>query len=356
MSPSIEWPVSGGIINEIHAMTISGLGPHGERAAPPERIALLSDDLARARAARFRVAVVLHTTASDWAKQQIAGIIATFGDCDVAVIEVVDCAFAPEAQIAALDRLRVEKPDAIISIPVANSTVAEAHRRVSKAGIRLLLLDNVPTGLLPGSDYVALVSADNFGLGTIAASFLTERVAQSATVGVLSYHSEFFATNEREIAFDKWMHMHRPDLRVCVRRFESIQTAGQEALALVSNQPELAGLFVVWDTPAMEAVKALARAGHHLPVATVDLGREAAIDLASGGMICGIGAQQPYLQGIAVAQTCVLALLGKQTPEWVALPGLAVSRGNVVESFQKVWRKQAPREVLVSAKLVKNIG
>jgi ribose transport system substrate-binding protein len=344
------------IINEIHAMTISGLGPHGERAAPPERIALLSDDLARARAARFRVAIVLHTMTSDWAKQQIAGIIATFSDCDIAVIEVVDCAFAPEAQISALDRLRAEKPDAIISIPVANSTVAEAHRRVSQTGIRLLLLDNVPTGLLPGSDYVALVSADNFGLGTIAASFLAERLAQGATVGVLSYHSEFFATNEREIAFDKWMRKNRPDLRVSVRKFDSIQTAGQDALALVSDQPELAGLFVVWDTPAMEAVKALARAGYHLPVATVDLGREAAIDLASDGMICGIGAQQPYLQGIAVAQTCVLALLGKQTPDWVALPGLAVSSDNVVESFQKVWRKQAPREVLISAKLVKDIG
>jgi ribose transport system substrate-binding protein len=333
-------------------MTISGLGPHGERAAPPERIALFPDDIASARAARFRVAIVLHTTASDWAKQQVAGIMATFGDCETAVIEVVDCAFTPEAQIAALDRLRGEKPDAIISIPVANSTVADAHRRVSQEGIRLLLLDNVPTGLLPGSDYVALVSADNFGLGTIAASFLAARLAKGAAVGILSYHAEFFATNEREIAFDKWMRMDRPDIRLHVRKFDSIQTAGQDALALISAEPGLAGLFVVWDTPAMEVVKALKRAGHHLPVTTIDLGREAAIDLASDGMICGIGAQQPYLQGIAVAQTCVLALLGKQTPDWVALPGLAVSSENVVESFQKVWRKQAPREVLVSAKLV----
>lgn len=335
-------------------MTISGLGPHGERAAPPERIALLANDIAAARAGRFRVAIVLHTMASDWAKQQIAGIMATFGDCETAVIEVVDCGFAPEAQVAALDRLRGEKPDAIISIPVANSTVADAHRRVSRAGIRLLLLDNVPTGLLPGSDYVALVSADNFGLGTIAAAFLAKQLADGAAVGVLSYHAEFFATNEREIAFNKWMLTNRPDIRLVVRKFDSIQTAGSDALMLISDHDDLAGLFVVWDTPAMEVVKALERAGRHLPVTTVDLGREAAINLASDGMICGIGAQQPYLQGVAVAQTCVLALLGKQTPDWVALPGLAVSSDNVVESFQKVWRKQAPREVLVSAKLVKD--
>lgn len=335
-------------------MTISGLGPHGERAAPPERVALFPEDIAGAQAARFRVGIVLHTTSSDWAKQQLAGIIATFGDCETAVIEVVDCAFAPEAQIAALDRLRGEKPDAIISIPVANSAVADAHRRVSQAGIRLLLLDNVPTGLLPGSDYVALVSADNFGLGQIAAQFLAGQLPDAATVGVLSYHAEFFATNEREIAFDKWMRMNRPDVSLRVRKFDRIQTAGQDALALLTDSPKLAGLFVVWDTPAMEAVKALARMEHRLPIATIDLGREAAIDLASGGMVCGIGAQQPYLQGVAVAQTCIHALLGKQPPGWVALPGLAVSRENVVESFQKVWRKPAPREVLVSARLIRD--
>lgn len=333
-------------------MTISGLGPHGERAAPPERIALFPDDVAAARAAHFRVAVVLHTMTSDWAKQQIAGIMATFGDCETAVIEIVDCGFAPEAQIAALDRLCEEKPDAIISIPVANSAVASAHRRVSQAGISLLLLDNVPTGLLPGSDYVALVSADNFGLGTLAASMLSGRLAQNSAIGILSYNSDFFATNEREIAFGKWMGIHRPDVRLRVTKFDTIQTAGQAAFNLVKETPDLAGLFVVWDTPAMEAVKMLARKGCNVPIVTVDLGHDAAVDLSSGGMICGIAAQQPYQQGLAVAQACVLALLGKPVPGWVALPGLAVSDHNVVENFQKVWRKLAPREALISARLV----
>lgn len=55
----------------------------------------------------------------------------------------------------------------MISLPVANAKVADAHARVSAAGIKLVLLDNVPTGLLPGKDYVSLVSADNFGLGGV---------------------------------------------------------------------------------------------------------------------------------------------------------------------------------------------
>lgn len=76
-------------------MTIAGLGPHGERASAPERVLLLPEDMSRARAAGLRVAIVLHTLASDWAKQQLAGIIGTLGDCGVAVIDVVDCGSHP---------------------------------------------------------------------------------------------------------------------------------------------------------------------------------------------------------------------------------------------------------------------
>lgn len=315
-------------------MTIAGLGPHGERAALAERVAFSANDVSAARARGFRVVVVLHTMAGDWSKQQLTGIMTILDECAATVVEVVDCGFAPDAQIAALDRLTRDRPDAIISLPVANAKVADAHRRVAKAGIRLLLLDNVPTGLLPGSDYVSLVSADNFGLGGIAASLLADRLAPNVTVGVIAYVSEFFVTNEREIAFGKWMRANRPDVRLVVCKFDAIDTVGREALALVSAQPGLAGIFVVWDTPAMEVVRVLNGAGHHIPVTTIDLGRDAALDLAVGGMICGIAAQQPYLQGTAVAQACILALLGKPTPAWIALPGLAVSPDNVAESFR----------------------
>ena len=53
-------------------MAIKGLGPHGERASAPERVLLLPEDMTRARASGFRVAIVLHTLESDWAKQQLA--------------------------------------------------------------------------------------------------------------------------------------------------------------------------------------------------------------------------------------------------------------------------------------------
>lgn len=327
-------------------MTISGLGPHGERAAPPERVSLLPDDRAAAKAAGWRVAVVLHTLESDWAKQQLAGMVGIFGDCGAAVIDVVDCAFSPDVQVAELDRLILQRPDAIISLPVANEQVAAAHRRVSEAGIKLVLLDNAPTGLLPGKDYIALVSSDNFGLGKIAAAGLSPHIPRGAEVGVLGFAADFFATNEREIAFTKWLQANRPDIIPRVRHFAGIEDAAASADALLSAHPDLAALFVVWDTPALAAAAHLAECGTTLPMATVDLGEAVAIALAQGGSFCCIAAQQPFQQGIAAAQTVILCLLGRPVPAWIALPGIGVTRDNVVESFQTVWRQPAPREVL----------
>lgn len=327
-------------------MTISGLGPHGERAAPPERVSLLPEDRAAAKVAGWRVAVVLHTLESDWAKQQLAGMVGIFGDCGAAVIDVVDCAFSPDLQVAELERLVTLAPDAIISLPVANEQVAAAHRRVSEAGIKLVLLDNAPTGLLPGTDYTALVSADNFGLGKMAAAGLSPHIPNGAEVGILGFAADFFATNEREIAFTKWLQMNRPDITPHVRRFARIEDAADTADDLFSDHPGLAGLFVVWDTPALAAALRLTERRRKLPMATVDLGEAAAIALARGDTLCCIAAQQPFLQGIAAAQTVILCLLGRLVPAWIALPGIAVSRENVVETFQTTWRQPAPREVL----------
>ena len=325
--------------------SIAGLGPHGERAAPPDRLAIDDSDADAARVRRFSVAVVLHTTASDWAKQQLAGIVTTLGRYSAAVIDVVDCGFAIDAQVDALNRLVREAPDAIISIPIGNAAVAEAHRAVTRAGLKLVLMDNTPTGLLPGSDYASVVSADNFRLGQVAAALLSPHVPRGGTVGILGYGVDFFATNEREIAFRKWIASDRPDVVLAQTKFADVAEAADVTAAFLARQPKLAGLFAVWDEPAMQAVRAVRATSRLIPMTTIDLGNEAAIELARGGIIKGIGAQQPYDQGVAVAAATILALLGRQPPPWVALPGLAVTRDDVVESYQVVWHAPAPPEL-----------
>ena len=230
-------------------MVIKGLGPHGERAVPADQIVMSEAEAAAARAGRFSVAVVLHTTTSDWSSQELAGIATVLGSYSAAVVEVVDCGFDGEAQSQALQRLAQEPVDAVISIPIGNARVAEAHLSVSHAGKALVLLDNAPTGMLPGSDYACVVSTDNFGLGAMAAELLAPHLPEEAVAGIVNYGVDFFATNEREIAFRKWMQLQRPDVTLVRGKFQAI-----DGRAFVGNTPVFksrAGELVQWDVMAM---------------------------------------------------------------------------------------------------------
>lgn len=332
-------------------MPITGLGPHGERAVPAEQVIISDDDADAARRRRFSVAVVLHTTASDWAKEELAGIVMTLGRYGAAVVEVVDCGFDAERQVAALARLAREPVDAVVSIPIGSNRVAEAHLAIPAAGKKLVLLDNAPTGMLPGTDYVSVVSADNFGLGQIGAALLAPHVPPGGLIGILAYGIDFFATHEREIAFRKWMAAHRPDLALVRGKFPDVPLAHAATDGLLRDRPDLAGLFVVWDVPAIAAATAIRAAGRTIPMTTVDLGREVAAELANGDLLKGIAAQQPHDQGVAAGMATVLGLLGREPPPWIAMPGLAVTGDNVVEAYQMVWRAPAPAELIRGRRL-----
>src|ERR1700730_19446103 len=108
--------------------------------------------------------------------------------------------------------------------------------------------------LLPGIHYASVVSADNFGLGVIAAELLSHYLPEEGVAGILTYGVDFFATNEREIAFRKWMGLHRPDVTLVRGKFTTIEEAGPAFDRLLAENDDLDGLFVAWDVPAISAV------------------------------------------------------------------------------------------------------
>ena len=324
-------------------MTISGLGPHGETAVPADKISLSDADAAKARAGCFRVAVVLHTISSDWAKQELAGIGATLGAHGASVADVVDCGFDKDTQNRELLRLAGEPIDAVISIPVGSSSVADSHRAIVRAGKTLVLLDNAPAGLLPGVDYASVVSGDNFGLGVIAAELLSPYLPEEGVAGILTYGADFYATNEREIAFRKWIGLKRPDVTLVRGRFATVEEAGAAFIELLDANDDLDGLFVAWDVPTLRVLDAIRARGRKLAVTTVDLGNAVVAELVSGDILKGIAAQRPYDQGCAAAIVTLRSLIGSHSPPWIATPGLAVTRDTVAGAYQLVWHAAAPQ-------------
>ena len=100
-------------------------------------------------------------------------------------------------------------------------------------------------------------------------------------------------------------------------------------LEYLATRSSVDGLFVVWDEPALLTARALRAADRMIPITTVDLGMDVALEIATGGLIKGAGAQLPYDQGVAEATAAIMALVGEEPPTWIALPALAVTRRNV---------------------------
>jgi ribose transport system substrate-binding protein len=326
-------------------MGMTGLGPHGERAVPAEKVALTEQQAAAARAKRFTVAVVLHTTTSDWSRQELGGIVATLGEYSAAVVEVIDCSFDKKRQNRELMRLAGGGVDAVISIPIGSAEVADGHRAIGAAGKKLVLLDNVPIGLMPGEDYASVVSADNFNLGQVAAELLSPHLPEEGVAGILTYDADFYATNEREIAFRKWLGAHRPDVTLVRGRFVTVDEAGDAFSRLLRDNDDLDGLFVAWDVPALNALERVRATARKIAVTTVDLGNAAAKALASGHLLKGIAAQRPYDQGVAAAIATLAALVGGRPPPWIATLGFGVAQDDVLGAYQVVWHAPAPAEI-----------
>ena len=215
----------------------------------------------------FRVGIAMHTLEGDWSRLLLNGMIGTFGESGVVVTEIIDCKFSPDRQIEALERLSKQELSVLISLPVANAPVAQAHKDISAYGIELMLLENAPAALIPGKDYGGLISADNFGLGLMAAKSLSQFVAPGAQVGLLGFQADFFATNQRELAFSRWMERNRPDIELVSTRFETVEDAGAVGRRLLLEHSDMAGLFVVWDTPAESVLSELSEL--KIPMTTV---------------------------------------------------------------------------------------
>ena len=64
-------------------------------------------------------------------------------------------------------------------------------------------------------------------------------------------------------------------------------------------------------------------------------------EIASGN-IAGGGAQMPYDQGVAEAKLAALALLGEETPSYVAVPAETVTHENVLEAYTDVYHVETP--------------
>jgi ribose transport system substrate-binding protein len=231
---------------------------------------------------------------------------------------------------------------------------AGAYKKAAAAGVKLVFMDNVPKDFTPGQDYVSVVSADNYGNGVAAAHLMAKELNGEGKVGVIFHAADFFVTQQRYDAFKKTIADDYPNIEIAEEKGiggpDFAGDAEKAASAMLTQNPDLDGIWAVWDVPA-EGVLAAARAAGNtdLKVTTIDLGQNVAIEMARDGLIRGLGAQRPFDQGVTEANLAAYGLLDKEAPEYVALNALPVTPENLMEAWETVYHQPAPDKVQEAA-------
>ena len=324
------------------------VGPNGEAPALAANVQLSDAEFAAIKAMRAKAAIVMHYTGNAWSNAQVAGLKAQFNAMGIEVVAVTDAGFKAEQQIADIEDVLSRDPQIIVSIPTDPVATAGAYREAAERGVKLIYMDNVPKGHVAGRDYVSAVSSDNHANGVTSAQLMAQALGGQGEIALVFHAADFSVTRQRHEAFKKTMAEHHPGIRIVAEQgITGPDFAGQghqAAAAMLASHPTLKGIWAVWDVPA-EGVLAAARAAGRtdLVVTTVDLGRAVAADMARDGNVKGVAAQRAYDHGQTEALLAGYGLLGKPAPAYVALPALPVTKENVLDAWQIVYRDSAPK-------------
>ena len=330
--------------------SIIGEGPNGETAASVDQLQPTAEEIAKVKAGHFRVGITMQTVNLDWSQLQVQGVTDTLKNYGVEVIGVASAEYQVDKQIADIENTIQRHPDGIISIPVDGTATAATYKKVSEAGIKLVFMDNVPPGLKHPEQYASMISADSQGNGWIAAQTLASCVSNGGTIGLINFGVDYFSTNQRTKGVRDWVAKNRPDIKLKQADFTDPSKVSQIAGDFLTANPDVKGLFAVWDQPALDALTSMRAQGIGIPVTTVDLGLQSAIEIAKGGPLKATGSQRPYDQGVAEALAMMKALVGGIPPAWVGVQSLPVVQSNVLEGYKTVFKKDPPPELAAACK------
>lgn len=331
-------------------------GPNGEKPVLASDIKLTAEEIAKVKSMNATAAIVMHYTASDWAKAQMAGQKRALDELGIKIIAVTDAGYKAEQQVSDIETVMARKPNVMISVPAEQSATSDAYKRAAAAGIKIVFLDQTGAGMVPGKEYVSLVSSDNRGMGKAAALLMAQALDGKGNIGLIPHASDLFATKERVVGFKEAIKAY-PNIKVVAEQgVGGPDFAGESeriASGLLTAHPEINGIWAVWDVPT-EGVLAAARSSGREPkdlaITTCDLGVNIAIDMSKKGYVRGTGSQRPFGAGYAEGMLAGYALLGKEAPPYVVLPALAVSRDNLLEAWPKSNGTEPPKVVMDAMK------
>jgi ribose transport system substrate-binding protein len=324
---------------------IIGKGPFGEIATSPDELLLSDREIEALRAGDYRVGISFHYCGTAWARLHEEGIRETLQKVGAKVVAVTDAHFDPRLQITQLDAIRMQHPNAVIAIPTDDKATAHKFRDLSKE-TKLIFISNVPEGFTK-EDYASCVSVNEQENGCNAGLLLGElfKNRKGVKVGFISHGAPFYGTRLRDLAAEQVINESYPENVeiVDVRYFYEIPRAYEVCREMLTAHPEIEGLYISWDRPALNAIRALKELRREdVAIVTFDLDIEIATYMANGEFVRAMSTQRPYEQGVAVGLATAKALLGDERYKYIGVSPYVVEPKNLGRAWKDILHERMP--------------
>jgi ribose transport system substrate-binding protein len=326
-------------------------GPNGETPEPAKSLVLTADEEAKIKAGNYTAALVWHEM-SEYTNAVNRGAEDEFKRLGITVVAQTDAGFDAARQKADVETVLAKKPSIILSLPVDPATAASVYDPARAAGVKLAFVDNSPAGYAHDKDYVTIVSDDLFQMGNRAGIAMAEALGKKGKVGYIFHDADFYVTNQRDQAFKKTIEQDYPDMKIVAEQGMADTARSEEiAQALVTQHPDLDGIYVTWAEPALSVLSALRGAGNtHTKIVTLDLNEPAALDMVKGGAIAALIADEAYMIGVTAARAAAGSLAGHKTGPFLVVDSLAVTKDTVKEGWRASLNKDLPQAIADAVK------
>jgi len=323
-------------------------GPFGEKADSVELLVLTAEEKETIAQHNYTAAISFHYMGKALMDLTLRGITSVFKQLNISLIATTDAHFNPELQSKQIESISLLEPDIIIAMPTDNKKTAPSFKKVAQSRAKLILITNVPDGLEPG-DYVSCISTNERSHGRNIGQGLGEYMTAHGLKNALfiKHGADFYGTIQRDAAAEQIITEEYPHINICgVASFLREEHVYGLTQSLLQKYPETEALYVSWDGPALEAMRAITDTGRRImPISTGDLDYSAALVMARGGMIRAISAQNAYEQGEAIALAAANALLGKSTPSFVGIEPISVTPDNLLKTWAQVFKEDPPQDL-----------
>lgn len=329
------------------ASVYTTVGPSGEVPVQASSISLTSAQIAQLQAGNYTAAMVWHESAT-FTSAVTAGAQAEFSQLGIKVVSVTQANFDAATQVNQLQTVEAEKPSVILSLPVDAVSEASAYAAVSGQGSKLILLSNVPTDLSWPTQYQGMVTDDLAAMGKQGAELIGAAMHGKGDLGFIYYDANYYVTNERDAAFRSWLGCLYPNIHIVDQVGMADQSTAQTVTtAMLLKYPNITGIYAPYsETPAEGVIGGLRSLGKTgVTVVTDDLDPSIDTNLASGGYLAGVVADQPYAIGETMAEEAGLAILGQSSPKFAVVPALAVTKSNILGAWQTTLDQTPPPNI-----------